>query len=241
MKILLAISACVYAFNLASCAQSNKATEIKHVNAKEFQQLLETTSDEQLIDVRTTEEFAAGYLAGAQNIDIYADDFETRINALDKSKPVFVYCKAGGRSADACSFMEKSGFTKVYDMSGGIMAWSHQNFDIVKTSEEKADTFTESDYDALIKTNSLLLIDYYAPWCGPCKKMEPIFDQLAAEFQGKITVVRINVDEAKSLSKKLQVATIPVITTIKNGVETTRVNGFQSEEALRNMIAELLK
>jgi phage shock protein E len=76
-----------------------------------------------LLDVRTPEEFAAGHIAGAQNIDFYATDFANRIDALDPSSAYVVYCHSGNRSGQATALMADKGFTDVTDVDGGIAAW----------------------------------------------------------------------------------------------------------------------
>ena len=77
----------------------------------------------QLLDVRTPEEFKSGYIAGAKNLNFYDDDFAQQIAKLDKTKPVMVYCAKGGRSASAAEQLNQAGFSKVYDLTGGMYAW----------------------------------------------------------------------------------------------------------------------
>ncbi|NET31928.1 MAG: rhodanese-like domain-containing protein [Cyanothece sp. SIO1E1] len=77
-----------------------------------------------LLDVRTPEEVAGGKIEGALEIDVLADDFEQKIQNLEKDKTYLVYCKAGSRSARACKVMEKAGFQDLYNLKGGYTAWS---------------------------------------------------------------------------------------------------------------------
>lgn len=79
-----------------------------------------------LLDVRTSEEFAGGYIEGAENIDIKSLDFSEKLDKLDKSKTYLVYCKKGGRSAKAMEIMKSKGFEKVYNMMGGITKWTEE-------------------------------------------------------------------------------------------------------------------
>ena len=76
-----------------------------------------------VLDVRTPAEYASGHLPAAQNIDIEAPDFATRIAALDKAATYAVYCHSGNRSGTALEQMSAAGFTHVYDLAGGIGAW----------------------------------------------------------------------------------------------------------------------
>ncbi len=79
--------------------------------------------DVKVLDVRTPEEFAAGHLAGAENIDFYATDFADQIDTLDKGDKYVVYCRSGNRSGQATELMAQKGFTAVTDVDGGIVAW----------------------------------------------------------------------------------------------------------------------
>lgn len=99
--------------------------------AKAFNEKAKTTKDAVILDVRTPEEFAAGYIDKAINIDFYNDGFADEVKKLDKSKSYFVYCKAGGRSASAAELMRKAGFTKVYDLDGGITSWEETKLPLV--------------------------------------------------------------------------------------------------------------
>ena len=83
--------------------------------------------DVQLIDVRTANEYNSGHIDDAVNIDIMNNaTFEQEVQKLDKSKPVFLYCKLGGRSKRASKKLEELGFEKIYDFSGGYSAWNSQ-------------------------------------------------------------------------------------------------------------------
>jgi rhodanese-related sulfurtransferase len=94
------------------------------LNQVNWNNQLKNDSNAVIIDVRTEEEFSEGYISGALNIDIYkGQGFVYQIEELDKSKNYYVYCKAGGRSAQACSIMNQLGFENTYNLVGGIMKW----------------------------------------------------------------------------------------------------------------------
>ncbi len=86
----------------------------------------------QILDVRTPEEWAEGTIKGAIKINYYDDDFQSQLSKLDKNKPVYVYCKSGGRSGKAAKQMEKMGFITIYNLDGGISAWKDAGKEIVK-------------------------------------------------------------------------------------------------------------
>lgn len=77
-----------------------------------------------LLDVRTPKEVAAGKIEGALEINVLGDDFQEKIQALDKDKTYLVYCRSGKRSTRACNAMEKEGFKDLYNLKGGYTAWS---------------------------------------------------------------------------------------------------------------------
>ena len=118
---------CVLVFSLilgTNCIESNTGGEIKLVTPDEMQSILEM-EDVQLIDVRTPEEFDEVRIVNAQNIDFSSPTFDEDIMKLDKSKPVILYCKSGGRSAQCAEKMKEAGFQKIYDLEGGISKWQH--------------------------------------------------------------------------------------------------------------------
>jgi len=89
----------------------------------------------QLIDVRTPEEFKEGSLKKSQNICITNEDFRDQAEKLDKSKPVYLYCKSGRRSAKAAEVLKQMGFKIIYEMPGGYEAWKEMGYEI-KTETE---------------------------------------------------------------------------------------------------------
>jgi len=112
---------------LISCASVKPFTDI---TPHEAQNLIEKQARNNilvLLDVRTPEEFAAGHLNGALNLNLNAPDFADRLNELDKTKIYLVYCIGGVRSARAMQIMQKQGFRQVYNLSGGLSKWQAEN------------------------------------------------------------------------------------------------------------------
>jgi rhodanese-related sulfurtransferase len=109
-----------------------QAQAVKQLDPQNFEKKLKDSKEPILIDVRTQGEYAQGHLANALLIDIYSSDFKSRLAKLDKSKPVFVYCKAGSRSSSAADVLSDMGFKEIYDLNGGINAWQRANKPIEK-------------------------------------------------------------------------------------------------------------
>lgn len=129
MKIKV-LSLVLLLIGVTSCLK-NQVEGVQVLDVSKYEKKM-TQPDVQIVDVRTPEEFAEGHLENAINIDITADDFESKIAALDKEKPVMVYCKAGGRSAKASSRLNELGFKNISDLEGGIINWNSENKPIVK-------------------------------------------------------------------------------------------------------------
>lgn len=104
--------------------QSSSTNTDGKVTIAQFEQILGETSNAQLVDVRTPQEYDNGHLKSAVNINFNSPNFEQQIEQLNKSQPVFIYCQAGGRSGKAYKKMKAIGFDKVYDMAGGYGEWS---------------------------------------------------------------------------------------------------------------------
>ncbi len=115
LALLLALAVGAIAVGCSGSTSDKAAGGVRTVGAAEAVKLIDSRT---VIDVRTPSEYAAGHLAGAQNIDVEAADFGTRIAALDKNAPYLVYCRSGRRSAIAAEQMKQAGFTDVVDAGG---------------------------------------------------------------------------------------------------------------------------
>ncbi len=103
----------------------NATGKIHLVNVEQFKKGI-AQEGIQLVDVRTPKEYNQGKIGNAIMIDYYQDDFMTKINKLDKKKPIYIYCHSGGRSGRAAKKIRNAGFENVYDLDGGITAWRNQ-------------------------------------------------------------------------------------------------------------------
>lgn len=86
---------------------------------QEFVAKVKTTKDAQLLDVRTPQEWQAGKIASSNCMNFNDADFKQQIEKLDKNKPVFIYCAAGGRSSKAAPILQAAGFKQIYNLTGG--------------------------------------------------------------------------------------------------------------------------
>ncbi|RMZ50531.1 rhodanese-like domain-containing protein [Flavobacteriaceae bacterium PRS1] len=108
--------------SLLGCKSESKAM-VQIVSVAEFKEGL-SNNEVQLIDVRTPKEYNDGHIENARLIDFLSEDFKIKIQELDKEKPIYLYCRSGGRSGKASKVMEEFGFKEIVDLEGGYMAWS---------------------------------------------------------------------------------------------------------------------
>lgn len=92
----------------------------------------------------------------------------------------------------------------------------------------------------LAKKQGLLLVDFWAPWCGPCRRLGPILEQVASAYQGKVKVIKVNVDQHQAFAAALKVSGIPAVFFFKNGRVAGRVDGLPSAQTLVKQIETLL-
>jgi thioredoxin len=202
----------------------------------EFKAAFEKEKEAILIDVRTPEEFKSGAIEKAINIDYNDPKFEEKIVHLDKKMSYYVYCLSGGRSSSAADFMRKQGFEKVVDLKGGILAWQKSNFPLKNIEPTKKESLTLESLQKIIDSEKLVLIDFYAPWCGPCKKMEPLLEAVTLDYKGKATIIRINIDESKSISQHYRIDEIPYFKVFVDGKEKGNYIGQLDRETFDRML-----
>jgi thioredoxin 1 len=216
MKILVSITLVLSTVLLNSCTTEHKYKT--NLSVSDFAERIEEDSSAILLDVRTPDEFSKGHLHNARNIDWNDTDFEQQIKTLDKSQPVFVYCLSGGRSSAAADNMRSNGFKHVYELEGGIMKWRAANLPEVINTSSISTGMTKQEFDSLLISDKLVLVDFYADWCAPCKRMKPYLDEISKEMADKVIVFRINADDHQALCKHLKIDALPVLHLYKNGM-----------------------
>lgn len=225
---------------LTACAQN---PTVKQLNSIDFEKFLKDSSGT-LLDVRTLGEFANGHIKNAGQLNYYALDFRQNLLLLPKNQPIYLYCNTGYRSQRAAEILVENGFTEVYNLEHGIMEWNLQNLPVIVEPDAKPDTENKmepDEFNALINSEKLVFIDFYAPWCAPCRKMMPMIDSLKTEYQGKITIVKINVDASKKLMKELGIASVPYLVLYYKGMSNFSHNGLIKRDELERLLESSIK
>lgn len=229
MRILLLLGF-TFLFFACSSAQQGKR---ELLSPADFSKTLAETKEAILLDVRTPGEFAGGALANARNVDWNSDGFDKEVAGLDKSKPLFVYCLSGGRSASAASALRKAGFSRVVEMDGGIMAWRNAGLPLGNAAASKAKGMSQKEFsDKVAASGKKVLVDFYAEWCGPCKKMKPDLDWLSQQHGQQVWVWRIDADANPDLAQALGVDGLPTLFVYEGNKQTLRLEGLQSREQM---------
>jgi len=100
----------------------------------------------------------------------------------------------------------------------------------------------ENNYEKEVKDSKLpVIIDFWAEWCGPCRMIAPVFEELSEDFEGKLKFAKVNIDENNSIANEYGVRSIPTLVLIKDGKEINRITGFLPKPALKSKIESLLK
>ena len=227
-KLFSFITVLCFSFSSILFAQTTQ-----NIDATSFNSKLKLNPKAQLVDVRTAGEFAKGHIQNAKNMDVNGSDFRQKVSTLDKTKAVYLYCLSGARSSNAMKTLSSMGFKELYNLSGGMMSWRAANLPETSgnaTANATSAGMSKADYNALLKANKLVLIDFYGEWCTPCKKMKPYLDEISKEMKEKVDVVRIDVDANKALIKLLKVQEVPVLYLYKAKTLVWSHQGFISKE-----------
>jgi thioredoxin len=219
-------------FAVLSCnGQTSK--NVKTIEAAAFAEKIAATPNAQILDVRTPEEYVSGHIDNAVNVNWNGTDFVAKAAALDKTKPVFVYCKSGGRSKQASAKLEELGFTTIYELQGGMLKWDAAG---LSKPSDKIIGMCSQEYGELLNTDKKVLISFYAEWCAPCKKMTPYILQMQKDLVDKVTIVRLNADENKTLISEMKISELPTLLLYENKEVKWKHSGFISEEDLKKQL-----
>ncbi len=222
---------------LTSCkkeTENNNTIEYPLLSPTEFVTAIQNEKEAVIIDVRTPEDFAKGHLENAQNINWNNDDFEQKIASYKKDTPLFMYCMSGGRSASATEKLRSLGYTKVYELDGGILKWRSEGLEEIKGNHIQG--LTLAQFQELLVGDKLVLVDFYADWCVPCQKLKPHLDAISDEMSDKVTVIRINTDDNQELAEALNIDGIPVLQVYKyKQLKWTNVGYVEKAEIIKHL------
>jgi thioredoxin len=188
----------------------------------------------QILDVRTMGEYNTGFIKNALQADWNnPQQFKDRTQHLDKSRPVYVYCLSGGRSGAAAEALRAQGYQAI-NLQGGMTAWRKAGLPVEGLQENAK--MTGDDYLKLTKAAPLVLVDFGAPWCPPCKKMEPVIQQIKTGMSQKVHIGFVDGGQNTALMDQYKVEALPTFIIYKSGKEVWRKQGIVSQEEFTTVI-----
>lgn len=210
----------IYLFSLMTLGQIHAQDGLA---TAEFEKRINTRQP-QLLDVRTAGEYQSGHIKNSLQADwLNKEQFTDRIKYLDKNKPLLVYCASGVRSGAAAKWLLENGFTDVQNLKGGMVSWKLEGKPVEAVDAKTQ--LTVEQYKELSKSGDIVLVDFGAEWCPPCKKMEPVLQQLQKELAGKFKLVKVDGGIDINVMRSQKVETLPVFIIYKNGKEIWRKQG----------------
>ena len=206
---------CLYILLLTTFISCNQDKN-NLVSANKFSEIISNDKSVIIIDVRTPDEFNKGHLKNSLNVNWFDENFDENLNIFSKDLPVLVYCLSGGRSSQANERIKSLGFKNVYELDGGILEWRKNKLPEATLNNNFKNSLTVEDFNNFIETDKIVLVDYYANWCAPCKIMEPYLDEISNEYSNSLELVRINYDQNLPLVRSLEVYGLPVLQIFKD-------------------------
>ena len=206
------------------------------ISVKDFNKMIKNDKSAIIIDVRTPEEFNNGHLRNSLNVNWFDENFDENLKIFNKDLPVFVYCLSGGRSSKANEKIQSLGFKKVYELDGGILEWRKNKLPEALLNNNYENSLTVDDFNFFLETEKIVLIDYYANWCAPCKIMEPYLDEISNEYSDNLNLVRINYDDNLPLVRILEVYGLPVLQIYKDKKLLWSHTGFIEKSSVEKEI-----
>lgn len=223
-------------FVLTGLLSCNSEAQNGSIDSKAFEAAMNSGSY-QLLDVRTAGEFQSGYLKKALQADWNnRPQFIDRIQYIDKSKPLLVYCASGVRSGNAAQYLASVGFTNVQNLKGGLNAWKLEGKPVESNGDQKQ--LSLQDYNNSIQKAPIVLVDFGAEWCPPCKKMQPVLVSLQSDKSLKYAFVKVDGGMDIDVMKANQVEALPVFVVYKNGKEVWRKQGVVELGELKKQLAQ---
>jgi len=125
------------------------------------------------------------------------------------------------------------GFKEIYNLEGGIMKWNAAG---LAPKSDKIIGMCSQEFGDLLNTDKKVLVDFYADWCEPCKRMTPYLLKMQKDMAADVTIVRLNADENKTLISELKIDELPALLLYQNKEVKWKHQGFLSEADLKKQL-----
>lgn len=220
-------------FLLSFYACKNNAVGKLDIDA--FNQIA-SNNNAQIIDLRPKAEFDSGHIVNAASFVPNSPELDAYIDLLYKDVPV---CIVGGsieHNAKLIEALKYNGFKSINELNGGMSAWINAKLPIQKTLPKKIYPNDTIKFDDAINGDKLVMVDFNATWCKPCKMMQPSIDRVHDERYNEVIVYSIDVDQFPQYNEKYQIKGIPLVMLFKNGKTLHRSEGYLEENKINQLI-----
>lgn len=214
------------------------AQNVQQVDSKTFAALIKK-GDGVVLDVRTQGEYDRGHIKNSTLISTTDPKFVEKVSLLRKNKPLYVYCLTGSRSNAVVNYLSKQGYTKLYNLTRGTIEWQRFGYSLEKSSNavaSKSKVYSIGELGTVLKQNNLVLVDFHARWCAPCKNMLPIVEQVGKDFSSKLKVLKVDIEANRTVKDNYGIQAIPGFILFKDGKEVWRHTGMITKEELKVII-----
>lgn len=238
MRISFLIALFATLFGISCSGQPASGDGLPHkASATDFKLIMDSLTDEILVDVRTLGEVQGGIIEGALHIDINTPDFNRKILTLDKTKPILVYCLSGGRSASAAAFLRQNGYSRVVELNGGTLKWKGNGYALVSYGNEdpiKKEGMDMAEFTKQVQSKEYVLVDFQAVWCKPCQMMKPEIQKLLSKYPD-LELMDVDVDQNPEVATALNIQGIPNLHFYRKGELIETQMGFQTVDQLEKL------
>lgn len=215
------ITAIVFLFTIAGFSQTRDKTT---VTLAVFYSKIQEQKNPQIIDARGPEEFTLNHITGAVNFNQESANYAKAVAALDKTKPVFIYSIAAGRSVVLANELLKNGFKEAYSLEGGIANWIGGGKPFYTNSKSK---LTLAEYKKIISDNNTVLVDIGSRYCGACKKVKPVLETIKTQYGENLKIVEIDLEDNPQVIADLKtVHVFPTLILYKGGKIVFKKDGL---------------
>ena len=195
-----------------------------------FYSKIKSQKNPQIVDARTSEEFALNHIEGAVNFNLQSENYAQSVAKLDKSKPVFIYSIGAGRSVALEKELLKNGFSEAYSLEGGIANWIGNGKPFYSNLKSK---LSLAEFNKIISDNKTVLVDIGSKYCAPCKKVKPVLETIRSEYGTHLKIVEIELEDSPQVIADLKtVKVFPTLILYENGkiiFKKEGVNDLKSE------------
>lgn len=228
------IASCLLALLLLGCNSSFSQRD--QLNAEAFSKSIGEDTTAFVLDVRSADEYKQGHIARSVNINWNDPSFESQVKGLDKQTNVYLYCLSGGRSSRAAKALEDWGFKNVHELQGGLLKWKAASLPLDKVEGSQSPGLTLAEFENLITSDRIVLVDFYAEWCGPCKLMEPYLKEIDRDMKETVKLVRIDADKNEDLIHQLGIDALPVLRVYRHKkLSWAHLGYIKKEDVVKNL------